>query len=207
MYLRAFGQATGTYPVFNITIDDYERGRAPAEAEAVRLNMTRAEWEPLLPVPPMNYIHDPETGLWYRAGDITTVAWEIMPPVVGGTPGTWQQGRILTDAEAAAWIAKVEATRQPFYGSVLTLPTRLGWTEPWTLEEINLWATALAWPNEIVQKFFESFPTREDAQAWIAQAQANPAMWTEMAANLFPPGPTGQLPGYGPRPPPLPPPA
>ena len=119
MYL---GQGTGTYPVFNMRIEDYERRRSEVEREAVRLNMTRDEWLPLLPVPPNQYIHDPATGLWFRAGDITTFAWEILPPVVGGTPGTWVNSTPLSEAEAAAWIRKVEASRYYSGGPTYVAP-------------------------------------------------------------------------------------
>jgi len=137
MYLRAFtsmGQSTGTYPVFSMTIAEYERRRAEVEREAIRLRMSTAEWEPLLPVPRGNYIHDPTTGKWYRAGTITQIAWEILPPVVQQA-GQFVNSTPLSEAEAYARIARVEASRQPGYGTPETLPERLDWTTGLTPEE------------------------------------------------------------------------
>ena len=132
----------GTYPSIDLAISEYERRRKAVEDWVTKVQreqnryLTQDEWRPLLPVPYGTYIHDP-SGAWYRAGDITTIAWEIMPPVIAaGPPGTWQPSTPMSEAEAAAWIAKVEASRQPLYGSATTLPERLDWTAGWTPEEL-----------------------------------------------------------------------
>jgi len=206
MYLRAFGQAP---TVYRVTLANQEAMRAATEAAYFALSPAdRPNWQSILDIPDVvkagAWFQDPTTGAYYRGNGPFNVAYETMPPTIGGAPGTWQTGVQISDAEAAAWIARVEASRQAWYGSPLTLPSRLGWTTPLSIDEINAWSGALGWPIEKVQQFFDSFPTREAAQAWLVQAQANPALWQQKADQLWPAPPPVVLPIPTPTPTPTP---
>src|SRR5262245_18110364 len=202
MYLRAFGQAP---PVFVVTLVNQEAMRAAVEAAYYALAPAdRPNWASLLTVPDVvkagSWFRDPTTNLYYRGNGPFNIAYETMPPVIAGQGTTVY----LTDAEAAAWIARVEATRQPLYGSPLTLPTRLGWTEPLTVEEMTAMITNALGSNQNVVAFINSFPSIADAQAWLATASS--AAIVARAAALFPPPPPVvvlPIPTPTPAPPPI----
>jgi hypothetical protein len=206
MYLRAFGQAP---PVYRVTLANQEAMRAATEAAYFALSPAdRPNWASILEVPDVvkagSWFQDPGTGLYYRGNGPFNVAYETLPPTIGGTPGTWQTGVQISDAEAAAWIARVEASRQPLYGSPVTLPARLGWTEPLTLEEIAAWGSGLPGGNEMAAAFFNTFATREEAQAWLATHTYEDII--ARAGQYLPAPPPVSLPGIPPPPPAAPPP-
>jgi hypothetical protein len=200
MYLRFLGQAP---PVYVVTLANQEAMRAAVEAAYFALPADqRPNWASILTVPDVvkagSWFRDPTTNLYYRGNGPFNYAYETMPPVIAGMGTTVY----LTDAEAAAWIAKVEASRQPLYGSPITLPERIGWTEPLSEAELSALITNALGPNANVSIFLASFPSLADAAAWLQTASS--ADIQARAAALFPPPPPVVLPMIPPPPPPAP---